>query len=239
MKLMSATQVEEKRKASQASEALRVARLNEQMTNKSHQLNVLDSELAAKRTQIEEETTRRCDALMAKVSALQAEVTKLERQRKAALEPLDNEKRELVQLRVERAEHEQRLKAQDRALERTRTRLTRLGDRLEDREDATDAKELSLNERMETIVAREFILQKSEATFNQKFTQAQKDFENRQKELDEKEKVLTAGMEWVSRREETLKTEQAQMEEQRKKLQATELRLGKHYQNLKAKGLIK
>lgn len=238
MKLMTASQVEEKRKASQATEALRLARLNEQISTKTSQLNALEAELSAKRVVLEEESARHSAVLMKKIASLQNEVTKLERQRKEALEPIDNEKRELNILRAQRSEHEQRLAAQERALERTRSRLTRLDARLEDREDAISDKEMSLNERMEAVVSREEVLQKNEASFGLRFAQAQKDFETRQKELEEKEKVLTAGMEWVARREEAMKTELIQMEEQRKKLQATEIRLAKHYKTLKDKGLI-
>lgn len=238
MRLLSATQVEDERKKKQETENLRVARLNEQVTSKIKELNRIEQEQKDKTVALGADFEAFSQRLAAKKSALVGEVSALERRKQEALQPINEQRREVNHLITLQREREQTLKSQEMEVEKTLARLKRIEDRLEDREYDISDKEMAISERFKTLDERDITLERNERAFSQRFTQSQKEFNEQQKEVVEKEKVLSAGMEWVKRREEALDAEKKALEFEREKLIAQEIRLGKHFKTLKAKGLL-
>lgn len=238
MRLLTVEQVNKEKGKIQADEALRIARFNEQLTTKLKELNEAKLEYARKSEQMQADFDKFSLIMEEKKMELRNEVSSLESARQAALKPITLQKKEVLKLMGLQKEKEERLRLQEEENEKTRLRLVRLSDRLEDREYDINEMEHKLAEKSVELTKKEIELRKAEGVLSRNLAQSQKDFQIKMSEFEEKERVLSAGMEFVNRRQNEFDEIKKKHESENYRLSQWEQRLAKHYENLRVKGLI-
>lgn len=238
MKLLSALDVQTEKHTREQNEALRIAMMNEQVTEKTKALHTVKLEFSLKKEELEKDWNGYQQEIGSKKELLRKEVVSLESRKVEALKPLTRQINESRKLLVLQNEKEQLLKHSEEELEKTRQRLIRLSNKIEAREESAKELELRAFVQLNKVSDREISLEKNEQLFNAKLRFHQAEYLEKSNKLAQEESVLKVGLEWIEKRETSVQEKEKELALKQERLTAQESRLRGTHQKLKAKGLI-